>query len=182
MKRLLIVLIVLAVMVLPYGACAQQGVTHNASAVLKDTNGREIGVASFTEDSRGVVHIDVRASGLSPGMHGIHIHEKGDCSPTFAAAGAHFNPQGKHHGLKNPDGPHAGDLPDLQVDANGVGYLNTTTDRFTLSASPTSVFDSDGSSLVIHSGPDDQMTDPAGNSGDRVACGVIVKGPPGVNK
>ncbi len=182
MKRIILVLIVLAVMALPYGACAQQAATHDAYALLKDANGRETGTATFTEDSSGVVHIDVRASGLSPGLHGIHVHEKGNCSPPFASAGAHFNPLGKHHGLKNPDGPHAGDLPDLQVNADGVGYLNTTTDRFTLSPGPTTVFDSDGSSLVIHSGPDDQMTDPAGNSGDRVACGVIVPGRPGVKK
>jgi Cu-Zn family superoxide dismutase len=182
MKRIILVLIVLAVMALPYSVCAQQGVTHDAYAILKDANGRETGIANFTEDSTGVVHIDVRASGLSPGLHGIHVHEKGNCSPTFAAAGGHFNPLGKHHGLKNPNGPHAGDLPNMQVNADGTGYLNTTTNRLTLSPGPTTVFDSDGSSLVIHAGQDDQMTDPAGNSGDRVACGIIVPGRADVKK
>lgn len=166
----------LAVFILANSACAYQGIAHDASAIMKDANGHEIGIAYFNEDANGLVHIDVKASGLSPGQHGIHVHEKGNCSPTFAAAGSHYNPLHKKHGLNNPDGPHAGDLPDLQVDESGAGYLNTTSDRFTISAGPTSLFDSDGSAIVIHAGPDDQMTDPAGNSGDRVACGVIVVG------
>jgi len=180
--KILFILALLAVFILSNNVCAQQGITHDAFAVLSDANGREIGIANFTEDRIGLVHVNVRASGLSPGQHGIHIHEKGNCSPEFAAAGAHFNPLGKKHGLNNPDGPHAGDLPDLQVDENGVGHLNTTTDLFTISPGPTTLFDSDGSAIVIHTGPDDQVTDPAGNSGDRIACGVIMASPSGVKK
>jgi Cu-Zn family superoxide dismutase len=181
MRRISIV-VLLAVFILSASACARQGVTHDASAILKIVNGDVIGTADFTEDGNGVVHVDVRATGLSPGMHGIHIHETGNCSPTFAAAGSHFNPTHKKHGLNSPDGPHAGDLTDLQVDGNGTGYLNTTTDRFTLSPGPTTLFDNDGSAIVIHAGPDDQVTDPAGNSGDRVACGVIEAVPADVRK
>jgi superoxide dismutase, Cu-Zn family len=173
MRKVLFILVLLAVLILSDCACAQQMVDHDASAILKNAGGSEIGVANFTEDASGVVHVDVRASGLTPGLHGIHIHETGNCSPTFAAAGSHYNPSHKKHGLKNPDGPHAGDLPNLQVNENGTGYLNTTTDLFTISPGPTTLFDSDGSSIVIHAGPDDQVTDPAGNSGDRVACGTI---------
>jgi Cu-Zn family superoxide dismutase len=113
-------------------------------------------------------------SGLSPGIHGVHLHEKGDCTrPTFASAGEHYNPQGQHHGLNNPAGPHAGDLPNLVVGKDGQGQMSVTTDRVTLSPGPTTLFTSNGTSLVIHAGTDDQMSDPSGNSGGRIACGVI---------
>lgn len=182
MIKVISILALLAVFILSNNACAQQAVAHDATAVLKDVTGREIGMANFHEDDNGLVHVDVRASGLLPGLHGIHIHEKGDCSPKFAAAGGHYNPLGKKHGLNNPDGPHAGDLPGLPVDGHRMGHLNTTTNLFSISPGPTTLLDSDGSAIVIHAGPDDQMTDPAGNSGDRVACGVIVAVPASVKK
>ena len=141
-----------------------------ASATLQDPTGNEIGFAKLTEDATGTVHVNVKVEGLAPGLHGVHIHAVGACAPTFAAAGGHHNPTGGTHGS------HAGDLPNMAVNAAGRGSLNTTTDHATLSAGPLTVFDLDGSALVIHAGEDDLVTDPTGNSGARVACGVIVSG------
>ena len=173
MKLVALLLALLVLLALSSGAYARNASMSNASAILKNVNGTEVGSAQFTENGNGPVHINVHVKGISPGEHGIHIHEAGNCSPPFASAGGHYNPLGKHHGLKNPNGPHAGDLPNLVVNKNGEGYLNTTTDRITLTPGPTTLFTKNGTSLVIHAGPDDQMTDPAGNSGDRIACGVI---------
>jgi Cu-Zn family superoxide dismutase len=112
---------------------------------------------------------------LTPGLHAVHVHAVGKCEgPAFASAGGHFNPAQKKHGFKSPDGPHAGDLPNMLVAKDGSGRFEALTDAITLRPGPTSVFDSDGSAIVVHAASDDDMTDPAGNSGDRVACGVIV--------
>jgi Cu-Zn family superoxide dismutase len=152
-----------------------------ATASLVDTQGRAVGTAHFTEASgaNGVVNIQVRVNGLPAGAHGIHVHAVGIAnpsdSPAFASAGGHFNPENRQHGLNNPEGAHAGDLPNLVVNANGRGTLNATTDRLTLSAGPRSVFDADGSALIIHANADDQTTNPTGNSGGRIAGGVIVR-------
>lgn len=162
------------------GAAAAGGALH-ASAALVDTNGTSIGWAGFTEDATGIIHVNVHAWGLTPGLHGIHIHATGTCTlgqtPTaFASAGGHHNPLGQAHGLDDPPGAHAGDLPNLVVNGAGRGHLDVTTDRATLSAGATSVFDADGSALVIHALSDDQVTNPTGNSGGRVACGPIIAG------
>jgi Cu-Zn family superoxide dismutase len=149
------------------------GTPRHAGAVLYDASGAEIGRASFVEDATGVLHVNVHAKGLTPGLHGIHLHAVGACSPGFAAAGGHHNPLARQHGLENPLGSHAGDLPNLEVNEAGVGRLTGTTDRATLSPGATSLFDADGSAVIIHAGADDQLTDPTGNSGGRVACGVI---------
>ena len=110
-------------------------------------------------------------------MHGLHIHTVGACTPDFAAVGGHFNPTTAQHGLDNPNGPHAGDLPNLEIDADGNGTYEATTTLVTLDQGDNSLFDSDGSALVIHAAPDDLVTDPSGNSGDRIACGVIEQQP-----
>ena len=174
MKRLLILApaLLLAVSAAAMAMAANDGAEH-ASAALRNADGDAIGWARFTEDARGIVHVNVHVKGISPGAHGIHIHAVGACSPTFAAAGGHHNPLSHQHGLDNPLGAHAGDLPVLLVNEEGVGHLNAITDLATLSAGPTSIFDADGSALVIHASPDDQVTDPTGNSGGRIACGVI---------
>ncbi len=147
-----------------------------AWAELRDPAGAAVGWARFTEDATGILHVNVQVRGLPEGLHGIHIHAIGQCSPTFAAAGGHHNPLGNTHGLDSPTGAHAGDLPNLVVNVAGNGHLDTTSDRATLSAGTVSLFDADGSALIIHAGPDDQVTDPTGNSGGRIACGVITAG------
>jgi Cu-Zn family superoxide dismutase len=170
-----ILLTIIAVLIIATNVYAHEGTSHNAMAVLKDANGTEVGTATFIEDGNGLVHINVNVSGLRSGTHGIHIHEKGNCTPPFASAGEHYNPLGRHHGLDNPQGVHAGDLPNLQVAADGTGHMDVITDRVTLAPGPKTLFDTDGSSLVIHAGPDDQKTDPSGNSGGRIICGVPEK-------
>lgn len=159
----------------PGGAAADSAI--HASAVLIDTAGAPIGWARLVEDATGTVHVNVHVEGLSPGRHGIHLHAAGLCTtgttPSFSSAGSHHNPTGSKHGLESPDGPHAGDLPNLEVNPAGMGRLATTTDRVSLAGSATTLFDANGSALVIHAAVDDQRTDPTGNSGGRVACGVL---------
>lgn len=147
--------------------------TGTATAELQNAEGRVVGNATLTEVSGGV-RILVEVRGLPSGDKAVHIHEVGQCDPPgFTSAGAHFNPTQRQHGLQNPLGPHAGDLPNIQVDGDGNGRLETMTERVTLDSGPTSLFDGDGSALVVHGAPDDFKTDPTGNSGARIACGVI---------
>ena len=150
---------------------------NTAAAELQNSNGRSTGTATFTQVPGGV-RIVVEAKGLSPGSHAVHIHEVGKCEgPQFNTAGGHFNPDKKQHGTMNPQGAHAGDLPNLTIVMDGTGRLEAITDRMTLGAGATSLFDADGSAIVVHAGPDDLKTDPTGNSGGRIACGVVVKKP-----
>ncbi len=173
MKRIVSLLAALMLLGVAVTAYAARDGVKQASATLYSPTGDVVGWARFTEDATGIVHVNVKVQGLTPGLHGIHIHAVGACAPTFAAAGGHHNPLGHQHGLENPNGAHGGDLPNLVVNTAGQGHLNATTDRATLSAGPVSLFDADGSSLIIHAGEDDQVTDPTGNSGGRIACGVI---------
>lgn len=166
------------------GAFAAQslaGGASHASATIVDPTGSTIGWARLVEDSAGIVHVNVHVKGLTPGLHGIHIHGIAACSPTFAAAGGHYNPLARTHGLLSPSGAHAGDLPNLIVNEDGVGHLDTTTDRVTLTSGPTTLFDMTagavGSALIIHANEDDQVTNATnGGSGGRIACGVITAG------
>ncbi|MGI8499302.1 MAG: superoxide dismutase family protein [Gemmatimonadaceae bacterium] len=147
-----------------------------ARAELTDLTGEAVGTAELWQESSGLVHVDVSASNLNPGAHGIHIHAVGRCdggATGFSTAGGHYNPLNKQHGLTNPAGQHAGDAPNVQIAADGRGTLSFTTDRVTLTPGPTTVRDSVGRAIVVHAAPDDQMSQPAGNSGARVACGVI---------
>lgn len=137
--------------------------------------GNVVGMASFTEGATGViVQVDVQGiAGAAPGEHGIHFHQFGACTPDFTAVGEHFNPTTMQHGLDNPEGPHAGDLPNMTLDDAGSGSYSATT-MFVALSGPNMLLDADGSALIIHANPDDQVTDPSGNSGDRIVCGVIV--------
>jgi Cu-Zn family superoxide dismutase len=131
-------------------------------------------MASFMDTGKGV-RIRLEAKGLSAGLHAVHIHAVGKCDgPAFTSAGGHFNPAQKKHGYKNADGAHGGDLPNMLVAKDGTGRFEVLTDAITLKAGPTSVFDADGSALVVHVGVDDHASDPTGNAGDRAACGVII--------
>jgi Cu-Zn family superoxide dismutase len=145
-----------------------------ATAALVNAAGATVANAVLTGNADGSVSISLSGTGLPAGIHGIHIHAVGACAaPEFTSAGAHFNPMGKLHGLHNPGGPHNGDLPNLTVAASGAVSWQATTDRVTLTPGPTSILDQDGSALVVHAAADDQSTDPSGNSGARIACGVI---------
>jgi len=147
-----------------------------ASAVLKDASGKEVGAATLTVTPSGVL-ISLDLTAVPPGEHGFHVHTTGKCEPPdFKSAGPHFNPDQTKHGFMTPEGPHAGDLPNMLVTKDGSGRFEAKTDAFTLKGGAASIFDSDGSALVIHAGVDDYMTDPTGNAGDRAACGLIVAG------
>lgn len=158
------------------GLMAGAGVT--ATADLHDASGQRVGAARL-EDVSGGVHLVLEMTGMPPGPHAVHVHAVGRCDPPgFASAGGHFNPAKRQHGVLNPQGPHAGDLPNITIDPDGRGRLETTNDRITLHPGPDSILDADGRALVVHAGPDDFKTDPAGGSGARIACGVIVKQEP----
>jgi Cu-Zn family superoxide dismutase len=159
------------------GGCATAAVDAPAlrgQAVLRNKTDQQVGLAKLTEGADGV-RIEITGAGLPPGPKGLHIHAVGKCEPPdFVSAGAHFNPAGKKHGRLNPDGAHAGDLPNLVVTPPGTAALDATTRVVTLKTGvPGSLFGEGGTSLVIHAQPDDEKTDPTGNSGARIACGVI---------
>lgn len=141
-----------------------------AQAQLQDPAGKAVGEAMLEATPHGIL-IHVRAEGLSPGPHGIHLHAVGSCSPDFKAAGGHVMTGDNEHGLRNPKGPEAGDLPNLYAGSDGVAEAEFFTSLVDMEA----LLDGDGSAIVIHANPDDQMTQPIGGSGDRVACGVIEK-------
>jgi Cu-Zn family superoxide dismutase len=154
-------------------ACGQRGPLR-ARAELRDSDGNGVGHAVFVEEAGGV-RITVEVEDLPPGEHGLHLHDVGDCtSPDFKGAGGHFNPGGKAHGHDNPDGHHAGDLPNLVVGEDCTGRLTVLNPDVTLMKGKVhSLFDDDGTAVVIHAGPDDQVSDPSGNSGARIACGIV---------
>jgi len=145
-----------------------------AVAVLKDATGKEVGEAQFTQDQNGI-SVEVSAAGLTPGLHGTHVHMTGKCDgPDFKSAGGHWNPTSHQHGLENPQGSHKGDLPNMNVSADGTGSVHFSIPGGVLKGAEGVLLDADGAAIVIHAGPDDMKTDPAGNSGDRIACGVIL--------
>jgi superoxide dismutase, Cu-Zn family len=146
-----------------------------ARATLKNADGKTVGEANLAEGAHGVV-IRLVISGLPAGQHAVHVHAVGKCEPPFDSAGGHFNPNAKKHGIEAAEGAHAGDMPNLHVPSNGdlaVEILNT--DITLEKGRPNSVFDPDGSALVVHANADDYKSDPAGNAGGRIACGVITE-------
>jgi Cu-Zn family superoxide dismutase len=142
---------------------------------LSDAKGKTIGTATLSADPGGV-KIALAVKGLTAGDHAIHVHETAKCDgPDFKSAGGHFNPEHKKHGHDNPDGAHAGDMPNFTVDAKGGSTATVIATGVTLDDGPHSVFTGGGTALVIHAKSDDMKTDPAGAAGDRIACGVIAK-------
>jgi Cu-Zn family superoxide dismutase len=154
------------------GAEAPPAASRVATATLMTAAGKQVGKATIREVDGGL-SVSVEARDLSPGMHGAHLHTVGKCdAPDFASAGGHWNPTGMKHGSMNPQGPHEGDMPNLMIGADGRGTLTARI----AGASFDSLMDADGAAMVIHAAPDDLKTDPAGNSGARLACGVLAKG------
>lgn len=149
--------------------------TPGATASIKTPGGEVVGQATFSAASGGVL-LKAEVRNLPPGDHGIHVHAVGKCdAPDFMTAAGHFNPHGKKHGLQSAEGAHAGDMPNLKVGPNGSGTFEFLLKDVTLDSGAGSLFGPDGTALVIHAGPDDEKSDPAGNSGARIACGVIAK-------
>jgi Cu-Zn family superoxide dismutase len=167
------VLVIPLVIVSAALAAASSG--PSARAILKDAAGKEVGAATFTP-VKGGVRVAVHVAGLTPGKHGIHIHAVGRCDPPdFKSAGPHFNPFGREHGLDNPKGAHAGDMPNLSVGEDGKASAVFTARGATLDGGPGSLFKPGGTAVVIHADRDDERSDPSGNSGARIACGVVEK-------
>lgn len=180
MRRLLIMLAIACLCILAITISTTHAVPPQSSssghADIVNAQGQKIGTATVLPSGDGV-RIDVVISQLPPGTHGIHIHTVGKCEgPAFASAGAHFNPMSKKHGKDNPDGPHAGDLLNIEVGNDGTGHASLSDSGVTLGEGPNSLFHEGGTALVIHEKPDDYKTDPSGNSGARIACGVIQTG------
>jgi Cu-Zn family superoxide dismutase len=143
-----------------------------ASAVLKDKDGKEVGKVELTDTPSGVL-MRLSLDGVPPGDHAFHVHAVGKCEPPdFKSAGPHFNPDDTKHGLMNAEGPHAGDMPNLHVPDSGKLTVEVLNEMVTLDAEP-ALRDQDGSAIVVHAVADDYQTDPAGNAGDRIACGVV---------
>ena len=166
--RLLVPIVPLALL----AGCAYPEPVGGPPIALVNSAGQSVGTVSAWQTAGGV-GLRIQASGLPHGVHGIHVHAVGRCDgPKFETAGPHWNPAARKHGLRNPAGPHGGDLPNVTVAANGVLSTIVTVPGASLAAG--GLADADGAALVIHAAADDNVTDPSGNSGDRIACAILV--------
>jgi superoxide dismutase, Cu-Zn family len=153
---------------------AAPALAQTARAGLKSTDGKDVGTVELLQTPAGVL-LKVSVKGLPAGEHAFHVHAVGKCEPPFDSAGGHFNPGGKKHGLMAPEGHHAGDMPNLHVPQSGELVVEVVNTAVTLEpGKPNSLFGPNGTAIVIHAGVDDYKTDPAGNAGGRIACGVIM--------
>ncbi|MGA8420744.1 MAG: superoxide dismutase family protein [Pseudolabrys sp.] len=158
--------IILALTSLPVAA-------QSAKALLKSGEGKDVGSAELTQTPAGVV-IRLAVKGLPAGEHAFHVHGVGKCEPPFTSAGGHFNPSGKKHGMMAAEGYHAGDMPNLHIPTSGEIVVEVLNAAITLEkGKPNSLFGPDGTALIIHAGKDDYKTDPTGETGGRIACGII---------
>lgn len=151
-----------------------QAAGPSARARLADPQGRAVGEATLTQTPQGVL-VQVRLDGVPPGGHAFHVHAVGRCAPTFEAAGGHWNPHGRQHGFHGEQGAHAGDLPNVYVPQAGTLRFDAFLPGAALSGGRAALLDDDGAALVLHADPDDYRTDPAGQAGGRIACGVITR-------
>jgi Cu-Zn family superoxide dismutase len=166
MKRLAIMLLACST-----AALAQ---SETGKADLKDATGKSVGQATLTETPHGVL-IHAMVMGVPVGPHAFHVHTTGVCEAPFTSAGGHFNPGAKQHGISNDMGMHAGDMPNVVVGGDGMVTFDILNPGVTLKAGANSLFKDGGTALVLHGGADDYKTDPAGNAGPRIACGVITR-------
>lgn len=172
LKPVLLLVVLLLIMT---AAWAKGGKSPSKVVNLQNGQGKSVGTALLQQSAVGVA-IKLNVHDLTPGDHGIHIHQAAKCEgPDFKSAGPHFNPEAKKHGLESPDGPHAGDIPNFVVDVKGKSKATVVAKGVSLGDGANSVFSGGGTALVIHAKADDNKTDPSGNSGDRIACGVIAK-------
>ena len=154
--------------IIAFGAAAGAQEAATATAELKNWDGQSVGQVRLQETPHGLI-VTAEVTGLPEGAHGFHIHAVGKCEPPLESAGGHFNPDDHQHGMENPQGMHAGDLPNLTIPASGEATLEHFAEGLALD----DLSDDDGSAVVIHANADDYATDPAGNAGDRIACGVV---------
>jgi len=175
MKRFASAATVLAMLSVPALAQAEMAEAE-ANAAMIDADGQDVGTVTFRQTASGILHVFVEMTDLSPGAHGLHIHENGACDAEdgFESAGGHFAAGDEDHGIDSAEGPHAGDLPNVHVGQDGILKVELFTERTSLDeGAENGLLGGDGKAVIVHSEPDDYATHPHGDAGDRLACGVI---------